>query len=648
MKRDLQRFFLIIIALLAFFTSLSISFAANDEDAPPSDVNSELKDEVPFSYAKLITSSQLKRKFEREWFKRYEKGADKNKVTEELVDVMLNSGVANLPDFSSALVIEAKSAFKKGLNEEAVALCEQAVTLSPRMSKFYFELSDMHFRDLSIVKGISTYFNAVKVRMRSFMDSMLYNTNLLLFILTIIIIFIVTYTVLIALKYLKLFYHDISHLFPRSLKSTIVRLYTIAMFLLPLLLGLGIFWQFIYLIILGFIYGTKKEKYVFYVIAVLIALIPVITISTLEMDTFINSDEIKNIYQANQGTWYRKTEDNLERRLNKRPDDTDLLLSLGLISKRRRDYNQAEKYYLKGLEINPDSYELNVNLGNVYLAVNNIDKALKQYKKAAEIDPENGTVHYNLNTLYLREVLLDDAATEFQLAMDLSPDIVYYYSEIMNTSSPNFNRMVIDEQVSKKNFKDRYNRYSKSVKGIASKILPFQIKAMPYEKIPLVSAILIVIMIFLHILNKSYAFTSVCQKCGGAVCYKCQRTISDNKLCSQCYYIIVKREGVDPKSRIIKMLQIKNYVTRRIVTSKLLTFIFPGTGHLLKGYTLRGVVFSLLSIIFVLNILYPRGYISELSVTGVNSSIFTFGSYILLFLFIVMYVISLIDIYRSE
>ena len=82
----------------------------------------------------------------------------------------------------------------------------------------------------------------------------------------------------------------------------------------------------------------------FYSIVILLLIVPKLVMTTLEVYSFINTDEVENIYQANQGTWYLETEKNLEKMLNKHPGDTDLLLSLGLMSKRRRDFGLAKDY----------------------------------------------------------------------------------------------------------------------------------------------------------------------------------------------------------------------------------------------------------------------------------------------------------------
>ncbi len=628
-------------------------------------------------------SSQLKKAFEKRWFKRralIEKGnlAGARQVISEIGEEMINNGIVNLPDFSSALIVEARDALKKGLKKRAIRLGEFATQLSPKMSRFYFDLSDIHFSNNNFVKGLNVYFQGFRVRSNNFMESVLFKTNMLIFLIKIIISFSMIFTVLLSLKYFKLFLHDISDAFPKSLKMTIVRLYAVVFYLLPFFLNIGIFWQFIYLIILAFIYCTKKEKYILYAIVAVLAVIPFLLNSIFGTYQFLNEPTVNHIYQANQGTWYQETEKNLKDMLRdarsynaqlkdmrkdaptlskdefKKPMDTsDILLSLGLINKKRGDYASAEKYYLKGLAKNPNSYEFNINLGNIYYSLYRTEEAEKRYNDALKINPDSGIVHYNLHKLFLRKrkdklTDIERAEKEFKMAMELAPDVVQYYSEILKDSSQNFNRKVIDEQVNNDSYRVRYNKFISRKKDVASSLLPFKIKGIRVSHISFVAIILFSLMLFLQLLNKSYAFTTVCQKCGGPVCYRCQRTIKDNKLCSQCYYIIVKREGADPKSKITKMLQIKNYVANRVFTTRLISFFLLGAGHILKGLTIRGTVFLLLFLTCAVGLLFPDTSISDIYITGESKAFFTLGNYAIVTIFTLIYIIGIRDIFRSE
>ncbi|MFL2883288.1 MAG: tetratricopeptide repeat protein [Pelagibacteraceae bacterium] len=53
----------------------------------------------------------------------------------------------------------------------------------------------------------------------------------------------------------------------------------------------------------------------------------------------------------------------------------DILNYLGFTSRKMGNYNEAEKYYLKGLKIKPDHNGINEYLGELYIKTNRKDKA---------------------------------------------------------------------------------------------------------------------------------------------------------------------------------------------------------------------------------------------------------------------------------
>ena len=53
----------------------------------------------------------------------------------------------------------------------------------------------------------------------------------------------------------------------------------------------------------------------------------------------------------------------------------DVLNYMGFTSRKVGNFDQAEKFYLKGLSIKPDHYGINEYLGELYVQTNRIDKA---------------------------------------------------------------------------------------------------------------------------------------------------------------------------------------------------------------------------------------------------------------------------------
>ena len=65
----------------------------------------------------------------------------------------------------------------------------------------------------------------------------------------------------------------------------------------------------------------------------------------------------------------------LEQALSSDKDNPDILNYMGYTSRKVGNFDQAEKFYLKGLSIKPDHNGINEYLGELYVQTNRFDKA---------------------------------------------------------------------------------------------------------------------------------------------------------------------------------------------------------------------------------------------------------------------------------
>jgi len=90
----------------------------------------------------------------------------------------------------------------------------------------------------------------------------------------------------------------------------------------------------------------------------------------------------------------------LERSLANNPNNTDLLLELGVNYYIVRDLNKASDTYIKITELDPDDFMAWNNLGNVSRDLVNFWEAKDAYKRALEINPNYIPSYINLVDLY--------------------------------------------------------------------------------------------------------------------------------------------------------------------------------------------------------------------------------------------------------
>ena len=72
---------------------------------------------------------------------------------------------------------------------------------------------------------------------------------------------------------------------------------------------------------------------------------------------------------------YEKALSYLIKSNEKKPNQPDTLNYLGFALRKLGEFKEAEKYYLKGLDINPKHNGINEYLGELYVQTNRIDKA---------------------------------------------------------------------------------------------------------------------------------------------------------------------------------------------------------------------------------------------------------------------------------
>ncbi len=72
---------------------------------------------------------------------------------------------------------------------------------------------------------------------------------------------------------------------------------------------------------------------------------------------------------------YSQAFNKLEQALSSDKENPDILNYMGYTSRKVGNFDQAEKFYLKGLSIKPDHNGINEYLGELYVQTNRIDKA---------------------------------------------------------------------------------------------------------------------------------------------------------------------------------------------------------------------------------------------------------------------------------
>jgi tetratricopeptide (TPR) repeat protein len=355
-----------------------------------------------------------------------------NKELEDIHRVQLDKGIRNLPIFTTLLVREGFEALERGAFEEAVALCNAAKTLSPRLPYGYFALARVYWSQskLRVDRVIAEYLRGFVASIKNFRLALTTFADLFLLIGQSVLLAFLLFSFILFLKYFPSFIEGLTRNFKVQVFQLIAAFIKIVAILLPFFLQLNILWAFMYWSLLFWVYMEKRERFMICLFFILVVYVP------WAMDTSSNflddsAPPLLSIYEANEETWDHGLKEDLIRRVQANPRDTKILFTLGLVNKREGNYSRAEHYYKRLLSNDSSAAEAMTNLANVYLAMGSVDEAIALNSKAIELNPQKASFYFNLYRANSKKsTALIKTDVSIQKATELNPKLIHHYLKI--------------------------------------------------------------------------------------------------------------------------------------------------------------------------------------------------------------------------
>ncbi len=106
--------------------------------------------------------------------------------------------------------------------------------------------------------------------------------------------------------------------------------------------------------------------------------------------------------------------------------------NLGSVYFNEGQYQNAEKEFLKAIEVNPKNINAHRNLATTYTRMNLYDKALQEYQKALSLDKANYEIHFSIGSIYQNQGQYDLAIQEYEETLALNPKHEGAYQNLGN------------------------------------------------------------------------------------------------------------------------------------------------------------------------------------------------------------------------
>jgi len=502
-------------------------------------------------------------------------------------------GIPNLFNPAAALLVEASSARKQGRYEDALKIIVYAKELAPDDPGPHFQraLTIWRQNQLRALSSLDALLEGWGVFFKDFRSFFPWGISVILWLLVAMTVSSILTILLFTPKVIPRIAHDLSHIIkvPQWLWLTAIPIVLVA----AIIFGLPIVIWVLLVALIMMLHLTKKERVAVGLALFFLSALPLLIHVLSLSETYYSDSRPYLIYSAERGGEGAKTLEGLHQLRVVDPENSQVLSALGVVLKRSGRIREAESYLLKAMEISPDSPAIINNLGNVLVQNGRVDDAIEHYRQALRYE-DDPRIHYNLSQALRENLQLDEGEREFRLAQERAPELA---GSLMALQQENGQRVTVDIYGEAGRYLldalslDQEGRQWRE--ALWSGIVPMIPFSLSWLLFPAAA-----ILLFLGLpLGSKLNLSRRCRRCNKMHCHKCSQSSTDF-LCAQCRQIFIVRSGVDPASRVKKMMQILRFTKTRALVSRVATVLLPGMGHIYLGVGWQSLVLITLSVMF--------------------------------------------------
>jgi len=508
-------------------------------------------------------------------------------------------GIENLFSIGAALVRESQAARAAEAAEVAVQRCKLAVEFAPALPEAHTCLARALVAEnpSALKPALAELSAAASAALRDPRVSRALLANVLGVLFAGLLAAGAIFTLVLFLRYARLYAHDVHHLFPAGARRWQTRILAAVLLLLPVLLQLGPLPLLFTALLACALYAGTAELVVSLAFLGVLAASPLAAEAIGRVAAYGGPAADVWLVEHGEGTGPEIG------RLQKRADEGDLAVNFALGRKAKRDgeLDAAARLYQRALEVKDASpaglAALRNNLGNVQLLQGETAKAIAQYQQAVDLRENLAASHFNLSrALAMGGVdTLEKVQAEQTRALELDRAAVDAFTGGSLQANRRANRFLMDVPLDAAQLAPLLSREEQVAAPIADEArawLAGGLSPVFAIALPLIAAAL---LLALHLAGGRLRPSGRCDRCGREVCKRCDPDARPAEaLCAQCVNVFIRRSGVDAAERVRKEFAVQAWHRRRRLAARLLALV-SGAGHVMLGYPLRGALFLLVS-----------------------------------------------------
>ncbi|MBI3184921.1 MAG: tetratricopeptide repeat protein [Myxococcales bacterium] len=410
----------------------------------------------------------------------------------------------------------------------------------------------------------------------------------------------VAVTAVLFLRRVRYFLHDFHHLFPRSAARWQAGILALVLVGLPLVFRLGVVPALLAAFGAVALHLRFGERIVAAVLIAAAGLVPVAATLLVRHTAFAGTlaEQIYLLERGGSGADYA-AQVIAERAAAEQAEFAELF-ALGRHELRRGEAEASIEHFKAALAVKTLDARAMTNLGNAMMAKGDTEGARAMYEEAARVEPSLAAAHFNLAKVHQRRAKLlppDQAPMEIDRAHDSLGMVRSLEPSLAARADPPEDDLQL-------------NRYLESPPLPDSALVELATPQEPGDEVsaqiarellggsegplgPFYPLLLCALAVGLGTLAGPLRASKPCERCGRAVCRRCDRELGvGSSLCGQCVNVFARKNAVSAPEKVRKQIEVARHQRQRDRLAYLFGLVCSGAGHLYSGLPVRGSLYA--------------------------------------------------------
>ena len=490
-----------------------------------------------------------------------------------LLPMQVRAGLSHAPLLGETLLSAAQQAVADGEEEAAVRLYDRVLQYDPRRADALAGRAAARW-GLSpgrLAGALGDVMRSVSVSLGDRITAGRLISNLLLSLMTAWLLSLLVGVGAVGLRVHAVFFHDLNEgPFRRFLPPARWSL-GILVLLIPLMLGLGLLWTSLTVLLLLAPYVATRERVVFSVLLAGLALMPAGYRWIAEQHLLVASPRMATSLAAERGGVGDGLVASLEAWRSASQNSGLAAYYLGLVQKRRGELAAAETNMAEAVKLRPSWSFAHTALGNLHVLAGRMEEAAASYQRAASIRASFASAA-NLGALYAVQMQLEKSSDWMTRSARLDSQAAGRLTRV--GSSGGGTAMLMDEPVPGSMLAAGLSEGDED-DAVAEGFWGGPLRGVRLRWLAGV-ALAFLLAFWVHAKLRGERVARRCQECGTPYCTHCHSDFRERTYCAPCTPVFRDKEGVPAMVKLARYREADGWSRQERQRTAWLGSLLPG------------------------------------------------------------------------